>query len=98
MYRKDKEHKTTINWRCSVKGCKGDLVTRAVPNMGDIPCGRREHCHLPDPAKVEIKKLHSRVIEKARATADAPRKIIQDEVQMLLDFLRDCFYNLEMHI
>ena len=72
LYRKDKEHKNTINWRCTVKGCKGRLITSAVSSVEDIPCVRREHCHLPDPSKVEVKKLHSRLIEKALSTTDAP--------------------------
>ena len=83
LYRRDKEHKTTINWRCTIKGCKGRLITSAVSSTDEIPYVRGEHCHLPNPSKVEVKKLHSRLKEKATATADVPRKIIRDEVQTL---------------
>ena len=49
LYRRDKEYKTTINWRCTEKGCKGRLITSAVSSTDEIPCVRGEHCHLPNP-------------------------------------------------
>lgn len=83
LYRKDRICTTTINWRCTVKGCKGRLITSSAPNEGDVPDVTGQHCHIPNPARAAVKQLHSRITERAVRTQDPPRRIIQDEVQTL---------------
>ena len=61
LYRKGKKHTSTINWRCTVRACKGRLITNREPSDGDVPVERGEHAHLPNPARVEVKKLQCRV-------------------------------------
>lgn len=84
LYRKDKPNKTTINWRCAVKACKGRLTTVKHAENGDVPTRvGGEHLHAPDPARIEVKKVHSRVTEKAVNTQEPPRRIIAAEIQPL---------------
>ena len=84
LYRKDKTNKTTINWRCAVKACKGRLTTTINAKNGDVPTRvGGEHVHAPDPARIEVKKVQSRVTEKAVNTQEPPRRIIADEIQPL---------------
>ena len=66
LYRKDKTNSSTINWRCTVKSCKGRLITSLQPSDGDTPSERGEHHHLPDPARLEVKQLHERTITQKK--------------------------------
>ena len=84
LYRKDKTNKATINWRCSVKSCKGRLTTTINANNDDVPTRvSGEHFHAPDPARIEVKKVNARVTEKAVNTHKPLRRIIADEIQPL---------------
>lgn len=86
VYRKDKVKGNTINWRCSVRDCKGRLVTPLLdlqpgPVEDDVePVQKEEHLHAPNPARVEVKKLQETVKERALASQEPPRRIVQDAV------------------
>lgn len=59
--------------------CKGRLSTTTEPANGDILIERGEHNHLPDPARVEVKKLHERLSEQAESSQQPPRAILHPE-------------------
>lgn len=86
IYRKDHVKGNTINWRCSVRDCKGRLVTPLMdlqpgPVDDDVePVRKGDHLHAPDPARVEVKKLHGVVKERAVTSEEPPRRIVQDAV------------------
>ena len=84
LYGKDKTNKATINWRCAVKSCKGRLITTKNAKNGNAPARvSGKHFHAPDPACIEVKKVHAHVTEKAVNTQEPPRCIIADEIQPL---------------
>jgi len=80
LYRKDREAKHHISWRCARPGCKARLTSPLSPAGLEPSSLHGDHCHAPDPAKVEVKKLQARVREKAAGISDPPRRIIADEV------------------
>lgn len=80
LYRKDKQHQSTTNWRCAVRGCKGRLITANNAPDNSEPTVRGEHSHVPDPARIEVKKLQGNVTQKAILTQEPPRRIIKDEI------------------
>ena len=82
LYHKDETNKTTINWRCAVKACKGRLTINA--DDGDVPTRvSGEHLYALVPARIEVKQVHSCVTKKAVNTQEPPRRIIADEIQPL---------------
>jgi protocatechuate 3,4-dioxygenase beta subunit len=40
MYRKDKVRIETIDWRCTVRGCKGRLITQIAFEEDEAPTER----------------------------------------------------------
>lgn len=79
-YQKDKKHQSTTNWRFSVKACEGHLITLNNAAEDSEPTVRGELSHVPDPARINVKKLHSQVSHKAVSTQEPPRRIIKDEI------------------
>ena len=80
IYRKDKTTLSTITWRCEVDNCKGRLKT-TLNYRNDNSCTEKgEHCHSPDPVKVEMEKIKDKIVIAAEKTHDPPRRILQDAV------------------
>lgn len=80
VYREDKEHVTSINWRCSVTGCKGRLVTPVAYGANTNPIERGQHCHGPDHGKAEYERVKSNMLREAEDTTHPPRRLLQNNI------------------
>ena len=85
-YRKDSSNITSVNWRCSVRGCKGRLSTPVNYSGPDItPVEKGTHNHAPNPAKVGASAAVSRLKRAAVESHVPPRRIISGTVVALND-------------
>ncbi|XP_064104029.1 uncharacterized protein LOC135213860 [Macrobrachium nipponense] len=85
LYRKNKTNKTSQNWRCVMKDCRGTLKT--VPNYQE-KCEAKigqEHNHGPDHARQSVRIALGKMNEQASNCSAPPRRVIAAVVQELDD-------------
>ena len=84
-YRKDRERKNHVTWRCAQAGCKGRASTPVQYGAGIEPEVTQGHSHAPDPAKLSILKAKEEVVGRALTTHAPPRRLVQDALQGATD-------------
>ena len=80
IYRRDKQSKTSLLWRCLIDGCHGRLRTSF---NYENPTITQNHHHLPDQTNRPIHQMRARLKERAATEAAPIPEIYNEEIARL---------------
>ena len=85
LYRKNTTNKTSQNWRCVMKDCRGTVKTLLDYRENSEVKSGQDHNHAPDPAKQSVRVALCKINEQASNCSEPPRRVIASVVQELDD-------------
>lgn len=85
-YRMSNKNKTTLNWRCDRRNCKGSLSTPLNYEDSNTACVENSaHNHAPDPAAEQMKVQLQKMIHEGCSSNAHPRHLISTAVASLTE-------------